>query len=104
MVIQCFRLTLAPSLQLRGRTTELPRSDFNRLVIRFTGIPYKHAKKGNEKFGDSRNMHKNAGPFDPVYGKMKLFLLFNFIIFRVFNVLQILVEDVSSDEYYQNRF
>jgi hypothetical protein len=30
------QVTLYTSLKLRGRTTELPRSDFNRLVIRFT--------------------------------------------------------------------
>ena len=30
------QVTLNTSLQLRGRTTELPRSDFNRQVIRFT--------------------------------------------------------------------
>ena len=30
------QVTLNTSLQLRGRTTELPWSDFNRLVIRFT--------------------------------------------------------------------
>jgi hypothetical protein len=29
-------VTLGTSLQLRGRTTEFPRSDFNRLVTRFT--------------------------------------------------------------------
>ena len=31
-----FQVTLYTSLKLRERTTELPRSDFNRLVIRFT--------------------------------------------------------------------
>ena len=30
------QVTLNTSLQLGGRTTEFPRSDFNRLVIRFT--------------------------------------------------------------------
>ena len=30
------QVTLYTSLKLRGRTTELPRSDFNRQVIRFT--------------------------------------------------------------------
>jgi hypothetical protein len=30
------QVTLNTSLKLRGRTTELPRSDFNRQVIRFT--------------------------------------------------------------------
>jgi hypothetical protein len=30
------QVTLYTSLQLRGRTTELPRSDSNRQVIRFT--------------------------------------------------------------------
>jgi hypothetical protein len=30
------QVTLYTSLKLRGQTTELPRSDFNRIVIRFT--------------------------------------------------------------------
>jgi hypothetical protein len=30
------QVTLNTSLKLHGRTTELPSSDFNRLVIRFT--------------------------------------------------------------------
>jgi len=30
------QVTLYTSPKLRGRTTELPRSDFNRQVIRFT--------------------------------------------------------------------
>jgi hypothetical protein len=30
------QVTLYTSLKLRGRTAELPRSDFNRQVIRFT--------------------------------------------------------------------
>ncbi len=30
------QVTLNTSLKLRGRTTEFPRSDFNRQVIRFT--------------------------------------------------------------------
>ena len=30
------QVTLYTSLKLHGRTTELPRSDFNRQVIRFT--------------------------------------------------------------------
>jgi len=57
------QVTLYTSLQLRGRTTELPPSDFNRQVIRFT----RHTLQvRNYEFGSglnitSRNRHLGGG-------------------------------------------
>jgi hypothetical protein len=42
------QVTLNTFLQLRGRTTELPRSDFNRQVIRFTRHTLQLLKKCDE--------------------------------------------------------
>ena len=44
------QVTLYTSLQLRGRTTELPRSDFNRQVIRFTRHTLQVLRNVNKNF------------------------------------------------------